>query len=251
MKVAILLTGQLRTFPLLKHLHMNALISKYNADVFLGISTIQSHHNIQEAIDFFKPVDTFVLTDFTEEMNRLVQTYGTMVQSPQNIFIQYYVVKKTYELLLKHTNTTYDLIIRLRFDQYIYSKEVPIPPQFSPNIEKDGIEYNEMNVRILKEHTLDKKFIFDEIQDNTFYVLGFGDFRHYKYSNDQFFYHTASILPQMVEFYDHIPIIMNECRQKQIGKYGALIECILYLYITQVKSIHLKKSNIAGQFLRK
>ena len=34
MKVAVLLTGQLRTFEMVKHLHMNALISKYNADVF-------------------------------------------------------------------------------------------------------------------------------------------------------------------------------------------------------------------------
>ena len=37
MKIAILLTGQLRTFEMVKYLHMNSLIKQYDADVFLGI----------------------------------------------------------------------------------------------------------------------------------------------------------------------------------------------------------------------
>ena len=37
MTIAILLTGQLRTFEMVKYLHMNSLIKQYNADVFLGI----------------------------------------------------------------------------------------------------------------------------------------------------------------------------------------------------------------------
>lgn len=39
MKIAILLTGNLRTVEMVKHLHMNSLIKPYNADVFLGIDT--------------------------------------------------------------------------------------------------------------------------------------------------------------------------------------------------------------------
>lgn len=40
-------------------------------------------------------------------------------------------------MLIQHSTThtiKYDLIIRLRFDQFIYSKEVPIPPQINPRI---------------------------------------------------------------------------------------------------------------------
>ena len=84
MKVAVLLTGQLRTFEMVKYLHMNALISKYNADVFLGIdicnkyqceyknSNVETDSQIvNKAIDFFKPIDTFILDNFTEEFNKL------------------------------------------------------------------------------------------------------------------------------------------------------------------------------------
>ena len=69
MKVAVLLTGQLRSVDMVKYLHMNALIKQYNADVFLGIdlnNTYQNMHknsntfttleDLNKANDFFKPI---------------------------------------------------------------------------------------------------------------------------------------------------------------------------------------------------
>ena len=104
------------------------------------------------------------------------------------MFQQYYVVKNTYKLLLNHINNGnhYDLIIRLRFDQFIFSDEVHIPSQIY-DTSYNAILYNQQNNDILKKWTEDKTFIFDEIEDNTLYVFGIGDFKHYKFANDQFF----------------------------------------------------------------
>lgn len=255
MKVAVLLTGQLRTFEMLKYLHMNSLISKYNTDVFLGIDIDNKYQcvyenntdktkleDVRRAIDFFKPIDTFILDNLIFSENRIEQL----------LLRQYYVVKNTYKMLITHSNNNnikYDLIIRLRFDQLIFSREVPIAPELL-NGTSDVIEYNQHNTDILNKYTLDKKFIFEEINDNTLYVFGFGNHKHYKYANDQFFYHNNSLTQKMFEFYDNILIIMKYCRENNIANEGALIECIFYLYITQYNNISLKHSNIKGIFVR-
>jgi hypothetical protein len=228
MKIALLLTGQLRTFEMVKYLHMNSLILKYDTDTFLGIDLNNKYQcefknstestpleKVERAKDFFKPIDTFVLNEFDFFKDKYEHL----------LFRQYYVVKNTYKMLKTHidnNNIKYDLIIRLRFDQLIYSNEVPI----SPNLIKDNFEkilYNEENTDIIKNYTLDKKFIFEEVKNNTIYVFGYGDFEHYKYCNDQFFYHDQSLLEKMFEFYDNIFNIMSYCNKKNIGNKGALI----------------------------
>ena len=250
MKVAVLLTGQLRTIKMLKKLHFNSLILPYNADVFLGIdlnnkyqceyknSTIETPiEETNKAIEFFKPINSFIFNDM-EPCNLL--------------FRQYYVVKKTYEMVKIHSddnNITYDLIIRLRFDQLIFSEEVHIPDEIYNN-ELKTVLYNQYNTDILNHYSMGKKFIFEEVNDNTIYVFGFGDFKHYKYANDQFFYHNHTLLETMMNFYDNIDHIMKYCDTNKIGNDGALIECIFYLYITQFNNIILKKSNINGIFIR-
>lgn len=250
MKVALLLTGQLRTVEMLKHFHLNTLILPYDADVFLGIdlnnmkqckyknSTDQT--TLEEAnktIDFFKPINSFILDD---------------INPCQLLLRQYYVVKKTYEMLKIYSdknNIKYDLIIRLRFDQLIFSKEIPIQNKMWDE-ELKTILYNQENINILKNYSINKKFIFEEINDNTIYVFGFGDFKHYKYANDQFFYHNHTLLEKMMNFYDNIDYIMKYCNTQKIGNEGASIECTFYLYITQFNNIIIKKSNICGVFIR-
>lgn len=262
MKVAVLLTGQLRTFEMVKYLHMNALISKYNADVFLGIDICNKYQceyknsekqtdtqAVKNAISFFNPIDTFILDDFTDELKKIKKSKSKF----QLLLRQYYVVKNTYKLLINHiinnTDQKYDLIIRLRFDQFMFSDDVPISPDLYDN-KLNTILYNKNNIEILDSYTKDKQFLFDEVNDNTIYVLGFGDFKHYKYANDQFFYHNQSILFKMFEFYDNILPIMKYCNKNKIGNDGALIECIFYLYIMQFNNINLKRSNISGFFIR-
>lgn len=65
------------------------------------------------------------------------------------------------------------------------------------------ILYNESNIRLLDELTKDKKIFFEEVLDNTIYLLGFGSFSHYKYANDQFFYHNSTLLNYIFNFYDN------------------------------------------------
>ena len=265
MKVAVLLTGQLRTFEMVKYLHMNSLILKYNTDVFLGIdicnkyqtehknSTIRTNmQTVKDAIQFFKPVETFILEDFTDEFNKIQKDEKEFdLSNYRPMFQQYYVVKQTYKMLIDRINNgeKYDIIIRLRFDQFLFSDEVPIAPQLYDDILKK-IAYNTNNTTILQNYTKDKTFIFEEIHDNTIYVFGFGDYKHYKYVNDQFFYHTQSILTQMFEFYDNILSLLKYCQQNEIGHVGATYECILYVYVKHSNNIQVKKSNIYGIFIR-
>jgi hypothetical protein len=235
---------------------MNALIKQYNADVFLGIdisnklqveytnSIVDTEEQyVINAINFFKPIDTFVLKNFS------------LKGVPNNDirrFRQYYLVKNTYKMLKTHidnNNIKYDLIIRLRFDQYIYSTEVPILPGLW-NEKLQVILYNEENIKILKKYPLDKKFIFEEINNNTIYVFGFGDYRNYKFANDQFFYHNHSLIEKMFNFYDNMLDIVKYCiNQIGVKEQYCLTEYIFYTYITN-NNIDLKKSNIRGIFIR-
>ncbi len=65
MKIALLMTGQLRTVDMVKYLHLHTIIEKYDTDVFLSIdcnnalqhenknSTLQTKKDkVMEIIDF-------------------------------------------------------------------------------------------------------------------------------------------------------------------------------------------------------
>ena len=263
MKIAVLLTGQLRTFDMVKYLHMNTLISKYDCDVFMSINldnilqceNKNSHEKtinekIENALYFFKPVDYIILDNFNDEIERIKRTMNFWDDSYKLLFIQYYVVKNAYNLLINHINKSgvqYDIIIRLRFDQFIFTDGMSFGEIYDNKLET--ILYNESNIRLLDELTKDKKIFFEEVLDNTIYLLGFGDFFHYKYANDQFFYHNSTILNYIFNFYDRISDLIEYCNNNEIGNKGALIECIFHLYLTN-NNIYIKKSNISGIFIR-
>lgn len=265
MKIAILLTGQLRTFEMCKYLHMKYLISKYDSDVYLGINICNTHQivyknskdktntdKVKRAIDFFNPVDTFILDNFEDEFNKIKNKNTTNLHLLQGMFEQYYVVKNTYKMVLDNINKgkTYDLIFRLRFDQFIYSEDVPIAPQLY-DTSYNTILYTPKNIDIIKEYTIDNYFKFDEIADNTIYLYGFGNYKNCKFANEQFWYHTPSIINQMFEYYDNFLPLLVYCNQRLIGNEGAPIyEWMFYIYLTEFNKINIKKSNITGIFLR-
>jgi len=268
MKVAVLLTGQLRTYEMCKKLHMNSIISKYDTDVFLGIdlnnqcqtekknSYNNSNIKIVNSInEFYKPINIFVLdiNDFKDEFNSIKSNESNKdLNLIEGMFRQFYVVKNTYKLLMdymKISNTKYDLIIRLRFDQFLFSDEVPIAKELY-DINKKTILYNKDNIDILDNYSKNKKFIFHEINDNCIYVLGYGDYQHYKYANEQFFYHNTTLIDKMYEYYDNIINLLRYCKELNIGNKGGIYECIFYLYITKFNNIDLKKTNLKGIFIR-
>ena len=254
MKIALLLTGQLRTFDMLKYLHMNSIIKKYDTDVFLGIdvdNALQCEYKnstnktdrtiVEKAIDFFIPKDYFVLEEFNNEN-----------KSFELLFRQYYVVHNVYKLLINYiekTETNYDIIIRLRFDQFLFNEKQNIGKDLLLN-NNNEIIYSENNMKRMDSYSKKNIILFEkEIMDNDIYLLGFGDFKHYKYANDQFCYHNSKILDTMCNFYNEISNLMEYCDKNKIGNDGALIETIFYLYLTKNK-INLKKSEICGIFVR-
>lgn len=263
MKLAILLTGQLRTFDMVKFSHMNTILSQYDCDVFLSIdlqnllqceyknTTNETHSDIvKHAISFFNPIDYFTLYNFDDEFNNIKNKTHEYIDNFQLLFRQYYIVKHAYGLLINHinkTNTKYDIIMRLRFDQLLWTDDINLDGIYNNKL--NTILYNKYNTELLNRFTKDKKIIFKEVPDNTIYIFGFGDFLHYKYANDQFFYHNDTILNNIFNFYDNILNLMLYCFENKIGNKGALIECIFYLYLKN-NNIDIKLSTIKGIFIR-
>jgi hypothetical protein len=262
MKIAVLMTGQLRSFTMLKDLHYNTIISQYDTDVFLGIDSSNqlqtanenSSHNtnknyIQEAQDFFNPIKSHI--------SQGVDLSSIEPKVCPQLFGQYYLVKNTYKLLKDHiedTNAKYDLILRLRYDQLLFSEDVPYLDLLARKIpyNKNTTIYNESNQKLLSEYSQGKKFKFEKLNDNELYVFGFGQFPNsdYQYANDQFFYHTESLIDDIYKFYDYLPELMNKALKERKKPYGGFIENLFHTYITEYCNKKLRKSNIHGVFVR-
>jgi hypothetical protein len=264
-KIALLLTGQLRTIDVLKYLHMNTLISKYDTDVFLGIdldnslqclfknSTIKTNDNqIKSAIEFFKPIEYYILDNFEDEFLNIQKKTKIYVKWFKLVFRQYFVVYNTYKMLKKHiekTKTNYDIIIRLRFDQFICTDLTLRKEICYTEDENMKLLWNDETIKKFDDFSKQKILTFNEIEDNTLYLLGYGKFQHYNYANDQFFYHNMSLINTLLNFYENILTLYEHCLEIEIGNKGALIECIFYLYLTN-NNISLKLTHIHGFFIR-
>jgi DNA topoisomerase IB len=86
------------------------------------------------------------------------------------------------------------------------------------------------------------------VENNELYVFGFGDYKHYKYVNDQFFYHNESLVDSMCNFADNMQEFEELCdADKSI--HGARIEYMFYLYL-QKMGITYKQTHISGEFVR-
>ena len=174
MKVALLITGQLRTYDLCKHIVKNTLIDKYDTDVFLSIDTNNSlrqdvssnpdkyvdSNTIEDVVSFFSPKKVYICDDYSNEFNRqkLALSSDSIKFSPDNfhklIMEQYYIVTQGYRILKEYVSSTgikYDLVIRLRFDQFIYSKSSSVLSEF---VTGAGIvKYTVENIRKVAEIT--------------------------------------------------------------------------------------------------
>jgi len=222
-------------------------------DIFMSIdldNSLQTAHKnpkdktdisaANAAIEFFKPNDYCIVE------------IPPIVQIPR--MRQYYVVKKAYELLKNYkakTNMVYDVIIRLRFDQILYTEKdtirIKLERTNSDSMFDNGI-LNETNRLLLKTVSADQKIMLYPVDDNELRVFGFGDYKHYKYVNDQFFYHNESLIDSMFAFYDHIPELSAICDAQNV-KTDARTEYILYLYL-QKMGIAYKRTHITGEFMR-
>ena len=106
------------------------------------------------------------------------------------------------EEYINETKTNYDSVIRLRFDQLVWSSD-----DFYTHLEyneKQGIMYSEKNIELLK--IIDKRLCVDCPEQNEIYVLGCGVHYNYVYVNDQFWIHGKDMIVHMKNFYDSLPI---------------------------------------------
>ena len=298
-KVAILLTGQLRTWRLCRNL-VDRLKKTYNVDIFMSIdrnNILQHEHKnsnnnteimeIIEAIGHYKPIDHFVLenyneTEFIKNINKHKNIYtptndtnmiinfnenGELIfdklysidgctenkeeESTNKYKIlgeQYYTVFKAYEMLEKHinkTNVSYDIIIRLRFDQFIWNND---------NINNYNLDFKDNNI-IYNNDNIDKcnnmviNIVLDCGEYNTINVFGGGYYKNYAYINDQFWCHKTDLIERMKLFYIEMPNIINRCKDIFFPEYGCWIEHFFCNYIVQ-NNINIKRSCLNGFFVR-
>jgi hypothetical protein len=216
--------------------------------------------DISDAISFFSPIDHFVSYDYTDEFNKVVSHLDLPnILKYANInyikltFQQYYIVEKAYKMLQAHidrSGTKYDLIIRLRFDQYLWSdstSNVLSKLIRIPNTNK--IVYNEENAEIMKTITKDLTIELDTDVPNQVHVFGYGPFHHYYYTNDQFFTHGQDLISTVSKFYEEMPFIINKCAVTVYPTKGCTPEYFWYTFLTN-HNITIAKSKNTGIFIR-
>jgi hypothetical protein len=266
MKVALLLTGQLRTHDLCKHIIKNCIIDRYDTDVFMSIDrsnvlqnemrntvTETQETQLRDAISWYKPEsyhvtnqpDHSVADGLNNQLGPYVHLWTTRL-----LFAQYAVVKKAYDLLKDHiaaTGTKYDLVIRLRFDQLLCDEK---STALHDCMEKGtDITYNQTNIDIAR--ALSKRFTLplDTGHPNTVYTFGFGLVHGYPMINDQFWCHGHDLIDRFAGFYDEMPELLLGCTQTFFPDRGCLIEHLFYKFIFKYR-FTLKKSCLVGIFVR-
>ena len=264
MKIALLLTGQLRTVDLVKYLHFNTIISKYDTDVFLSIDMNNKYQTefknstndtnlakANEIISFFKPVKYFISENFKNESDRLSTTeHKIFVKKYIGIYAQYYIVNKAYEILKEHieeNNINYDLVIRLRFDQYIMHSNNIF--DILDKTRTNSIIYNNKNIDIIKNNTTNIKMPFYQPIENDVYVLGFGIYTHFNYVNDQFFYHNSEQINNFLNFYPNLNQYIDIAVNKE-GNVGMCIYEHVFYHFLKSFNFSVKKADLDSQFIR-
>lgn len=299
-KIAILLTGQLRTWKLCCNL-VDVLRKKYDADIFLSIdrnNLLQHEHmnyhsyeetsEVNDAISYYKPINYFIShnydeTDFIKNINNQKIVYIPTKDIKINVSFninkelifeqlystdfckkdiinedtkkykilgeQYYMVYKAYEMLEKYisdTNINYDIIIRLRFDQFIYNDTSSIT-EYNLDMKDNNIIYNTSNIEKCKNAYIDISL--DNGENNTIHIFGGGYYKHYAYLNDQFWYHKPDLIERMKLFYIELPNVINKCSKLFFPWHGCWIEHFFCNYIVD-NNIKIKKSCLNGLFIR-
>ena len=305
-KIAILLTGQLRTWRMCKGI-INSFKKHFNVDIFMSVdlTNTQQHEwlnstaktnldELKEAIEFYKPVNYYysenykrdkfhkflskihncrynqetdynlsdiskiALSNFTNSdsliyeklFNRENKSKGKEDIFNKELLLviaqQYYFVYKAYTLLENHLNLNnkdYDVIIRLRFDQYILNSK-------DHHLLIYDYKYNKSYINKFADFYNNYKFDILDCEDNNIYVINGGLYKNYAYVNDQFYMHGKKMIQTMKVFYLQLPRIINNCFKTfwPFNRY-CWIEHFFACYLTQ-KKIIIKKSKMTGIFIR-
>ena len=270
MKIALLLTGNLRSFRLCNFSVNNTIVNRYDTDIFLSIdknnmlqdankniteATIDSE--IQMAIDLYRPCKYYICNTYSEifkidssklDINKVSSFMP--VEKYQGIFEQYYIVQEAYRLLKEYiydTGIQYNKIIRMRFDQVIWSRNHTVP---SSIIYENCILYNDYSINIIKEWTKNISIDIETPQNNELYLFGWGNINGAEYTNDHFWIHSKELIEVMYKYYNELPNIINIMTSDGTRLKGGPYFEIAFNRFLQGNNIIQKKTNIIGLFSR-
>ena len=267
MKIALIITGQLRTYKLCGNILKNTIIDKYDTDVFLSIdkcNTLQnddlnytnnsSDNDIQEVISFFSPKDVFINYDYDVIFENL--KVNKTIRENRLILQQYYVVQQGYKLLINYSKTNninYDVIIRVRFDQFIWSESSKILSKFIIRNSRGSkvIKYTPENISEI--NIISKNLILDinKPNSNEIYIFGYGNVQSkHNWINDQFWLHSMDLIHTIHNFYNNIPSIIDEILSQGFNSKNCPYFELIFGIFLQNNNINIKKSKIIGEFCR-
>ena len=267
MKIAVIITGQLRTYKLCGNVLKNTLLDKYDADVFLSIDKtnhLQSDNlnkvndsdesDINDAIYFYKPKDVFLCHEYDSKFNN-IKTNKT-IRENRLILQQYYVVQQGYKLLINYSkanNIYYDAVIRVRFDQFIFSESSNMLSKYVVSNSRGSrvIIYTPENIDEINAMSKNLTVTVDKPMYNDIYVFGAGQINaRYFWVNDQFWVHSMDKTNVMHDFYDHMPDIIDEALSQNLTPSCCpYVELVFAIYL-QRNNMNIKKSCIIGEFCR-
>jgi hypothetical protein len=220
-------------------------------------------NQILDAISWYQPV-SYVVTDqpdhsVPDELDKQLSPFVSLWRT-RLLFAQYATVKKAYELLKKHMETTgtqYDLVIKLRFDQLLWDKDTTFVHECleksnegaSPFNQEMDIIYNQVNIDIIKAISKRYSLALDTGHPNTLYTFGFGLVHGYPTVNEQFWVHGPDLIDRFATFYDEMPALFLDCTRTFFPDRGCLIEHLFYKFTFKYR-INLRKTICLGVLVR-
>ena len=187
-----------------------------------------------------------------DDTNSEYKSFNLIKNNYIKIFRQYFLVNECYKMLVDHINeynNSYDIIIKLRFDQLIWS-DTEIWRSYNCKINKNGdLYYNQDNIDLIKSiaENIDIEFI--NQKNNMLSVFGCGTIKTYAYVNEQFWTHGMDLIEKMSKFYENLIDIINQSNKEHSIYSGANIEHYFLRYLFN-NNIDIQKTNISGRFIR-
>jgi len=167
------------------------------------------------------------------------------------IFRQYFVLNECYKMLNNYiikNNVKYDLIIKLRYDQFFWTNSTFLHGICEKNINNE-ILFNKNNELLIKNNCSKINLDMDNSEENTIKVFGGGLLSNYGYVNDQFWTHGMDLINVMSKFYENLNTIVNQMHKEFTPHTGCTPEHLFLIYLLK-NNIIIKKSNFTGIFIR-
>lgn len=206
--------------------------------------------NTQELI--IKEQNIWKINKPFDDTNSEYKSFNIIKDEYIKIFRQYFLVNECYKMLVNHINeynNSYDIIIKLRFDQIIWSN-TEIWKSYNCKINKNGdLLYIQDNIDLIKSNAENIDIEFINQKNNMLSVFGCGTLKTYAYVNDQFWTHGMDLIGKMSKFYENLIDIINQSNKEHSIYSGGNIEHYFLRYLFN-NNINIQKTNISGRFIR-